>query len=73
MAGFKKQVEGFATRAIHVEQETASWSDKQVVQPIVTTSIFRQIEPDVVLVSTFLSTLLEKSQSFLLFGAAPLL
>lgn len=46
MGEFKKQVEGFATRAIHVEQETESWSDKQVVQPIVTTAIFRQIEPD---------------------------
>lgn len=51
MSEFKKQVEGFATRAIHVDQETESWSDKQIVQPIVTTSIFRQTEPDVMLVS----------------------
>ncbi|KAG4077512.1 hypothetical protein HA402_002939 [Bradysia odoriphaga] len=46
MSEFKKQVEGFATKAIHVEQETASWSDHQIVQPIVTTSIFRQEEPN---------------------------
>ncbi len=50
MAEFKKQVEGFATKAIHVEQETESWSAKQIVQPIVTTAIFRQVEPDVMLV-----------------------
>ncbi|XP_037049017.1 putative cystathionine gamma-lyase 2 [Bradysia coprophila] len=46
MSEFKKQVEGFATKAIHVEQETDSWSGKQVVQPIVTTTIIRQEEPD---------------------------
>lgn len=53
MGEFKKQDDGFATKAIHVEQETESWSDKQIVQPIVTTSVFRQIEPDVMLVSEF--------------------
>lgn len=53
MSEFKKQVEGFATRAIHVEQETESWSDKQVVHPIVTTAIFRQTEPNAELVSEF--------------------
>lgn len=47
MSEFKKQVEGFSTKAIHVEQETESWSDKQIVQPIVTTAIFRQVEPDI--------------------------
>ncbi|KAJ6641821.1 Cystathionine gamma-lyase [Pseudolycoriella hygida] len=47
MEGFKKPVEGFATKAIHVEQET-NWSDKLVVQPIITTAIFRQTEPNVV-------------------------
>lgn len=51
MSEFKKQVDGFATKAIHVEQETESWSDKQIVQPIVTTAIFRQGEPNVMLVS----------------------
>lgn len=51
MAEFKQQVEGFSTKAIHQEQETESWSDKQIVHPIVTSSIFRQTEPDGVLVS----------------------
>lgn len=69
MTEFKKQVEGFATRAIHFEQETESWSDKQVVQPIVTTAIFRQIEPDVEPVRKCFSQLF-KYYHLLLFGVA---
>lgn len=48
MAEFKKQVEGFSTKAIHVEHDTEA---KEIVQPIVTTAIFRQTEPDAEAVS----------------------
>lgn len=51
MNNFKKREDGFATKAIHVEHETDSWSSTQIVQPIVTTAIYRQDEPDVMSVS----------------------
>lgn len=66
MSGFKQQIEGFSTKAIHVEQETDSWSNKAIVQPIVTTAIFRQTEPDIELVSGLIDCLLNDFFLFIL-------
>lgn len=42
---FKKQPNGFSTRAIHVGQEPENWNDMAITPPIVMSSTFKQDSP----------------------------
>lgn len=43
---FKKQPTGFATKAIHFGQEPESLQDWSIIQPIVTSTVSKHIEPN---------------------------
>lgn len=44
--GYLKQVDGFATKAIHVGQNPGQWKSRSVVAPLFTSTTFAQVGPD---------------------------
>lgn len=44
--GYRKPVDGFATKAIHIGQNPGQWKSRAVVAPIYTSTTFAQVGPD---------------------------